>query len=291
MIVTSGLYEKSQYLFVCQLCNNMDIIELSKQSFYPFIVHKYHIGFIHPMFMQFLEEHFAKDRNYFKELEKNDIEVQFPRISRYFDKGIILSQEAGSSSEQITKFFDDLFRRIKKWVDQNSSGSKIDTAKYLILTPLMGWREEKYGVYADPLLPGFSPYGSPLLFQIERSAVSLLGVTGYGVHANGIVVDPSKSNNASITTNNIGNINEKSYDIQRAIDNFVNLQDERRHSWKMWIARRSLSKFTFPGQLDQLVRYYSHRTLLIIDSRLLVDYLFHKLHILLLLKNAGKKQV
>jgi len=50
---------------------------------------------------------------------------------------------------------------------------------------------------------------------VERAAVPLLGVKGYGVHVNGYVVDGG--------------------------------------SVKMWVGRRSLSKPTGPGKLDQMV--------------------------------------
>jgi hypothetical protein len=70
-----------------------------------------------------------------------------------------------------------------------------------------GWREEHY-----PVAPSFS---APALFTMERAAVPLFGVRGYGVHMNGIVVS------GGATT--------------------------------MWIGKRSLTKPTGPGKLDQLV--------------------------------------
>jgi len=70
-----------------------------------------------------------------------------------------------------------------------------------------GWRGEHYGVGVG--------FGSAPLFSMERAAVPLFGVIGYGVHVNGIV--------------------------------------KRQDDLSMWIARRSLSKPTGPGKLDQIV--------------------------------------
>jgi len=76
---------------------------------------------------------------------------------------------------------------------------------------------------ADGLVPGWRneayPVGfkftAPALFQIERAAVSIFGFKGYGVHMNGFVRDG---------------------------ENF-----------KLWVAKRSISKQTGPGKLDQIV--------------------------------------
>ena len=70
-----------------------------------------------------------------------------------------------------------------------------------------GWRDEPY-----PVAVSFS---APPLMTLERAAVPLFGVLGFGVHLNGVVGEG------------------------------VNL--------RMWIAKRSLSKPTGPGKLDQLV--------------------------------------
>ena len=70
-----------------------------------------------------------------------------------------------------------------------------------------GWRDEPY-----PAGPAFN---APPLFEMERAAVPLFGVPGYGVHMNGWLK-----------------------------------KDGRTH---MWIARRSLTKPTGPGKLDQIV--------------------------------------
>lgn len=72
---------------------------------------------------------------------------------------------------------------------------------------IKGWRNEPY-----PVAQSFS---SPSLFVVERAAVPLLGVKGYGVHVNGYVVDGK--------------------------------------TVRLWVGRRSLTKPTGPGKLDQLV--------------------------------------
>lgn len=69
------------------------------------------------------------------------------------------------------------------------------------------WRGEKY-----PVAESFT---APALFEMERAAVPLFGVIGYGVHLNGIVRDADGPS--------------------------------------LWIGRRSLSKPTGPGLLDQMV--------------------------------------
>ncbi|MBI2586915.1 MAG: DUF4743 domain-containing protein [Rhodospirillales bacterium] len=70
-----------------------------------------------------------------------------------------------------------------------------------------GWRDEPY-----PVAMSFS---SPPLFVVERAAVPLLGVKGYGVHVNGYVAEGK--------------------------------------TVKLWVGRRSLTKPTGPGKLDQVV--------------------------------------
>lgn len=72
---------------------------------------------------------------------------------------------------------------------------------------LGGWRGEQYAVSAGPV---YEP-----LFTMERAAVPLFGVMGYGVHLNGTVRDGG--------------------------------------TLKMWIARRSMDKHSGPGKLDQIV--------------------------------------
>ncbi len=72
---------------------------------------------------------------------------------------------------------------------------------------IKGWRDEPY-----PVAESFS---SPALMVVERAAVPLLGVKGYGVHVNGYVVDGNRLS--------------------------------------MWVGRRSLTKPTGPGKLDQVV--------------------------------------
>jgi len=70
-----------------------------------------------------------------------------------------------------------------------------------------GWRDEPYSA-------GIA-FSAPALFEMERAAVPLFGVRGYGVHMNGFVRDGD--------------------------------------AISMWIGKRSLSKPTGPGKLDQMV--------------------------------------
>jgi len=70
-----------------------------------------------------------------------------------------------------------------------------------------GWRDEAYPVGVA--------YSEPAFFEMERAAVPLFGVRGYGVHINGYV--------------------------------------ENADGLHLWVARRSLTKQTAPGKLDQIV--------------------------------------
>lgn len=70
-----------------------------------------------------------------------------------------------------------------------------------------GWRDEPYAVCEK--------WGAPVLMEMERAAVPLFGIEGYGVHMNGFVRDGDRI--------------------------------------KLWVARRSLTKPTGPGKLDQIV--------------------------------------
>lgn len=70
-----------------------------------------------------------------------------------------------------------------------------------------GWRDEPY--------PAGTGFDDPALFNMERAAVPLFGVRGYGVHMNGWL--------------------------------------EKDGGLHMWIGRRSLTKPTGPGKLDQMV--------------------------------------
>jgi len=86
-------------------------------------------------------------------------------------------------------------------------------AQGLFPAALKGWRNEKSPIPAQGNLLS----SDPLLFELERSAVGLFGLPGFGVHLNGYV---RRSNGAAI---------------------------------HMWIARRSLRKQTYPGMLDNIV--------------------------------------
>jgi hypothetical protein len=74
---------------------------------------------------------------------------------------------------------------------------------------LSGWRSELYPVYGPK---------NELLYSIERSASSLLGVVTYGVHMTAYVRSPESS-----------------------------------HGMKIWIPRRAAGKQTYGGMLDNTV--------------------------------------
>lgn len=69
--------------------------------------------------------------------------------------------------------------------------------------------------WRDEAYPVGPSFSAPALFQIERAAVSLFGFKGYGVHLNGYVRDGDQI--------------------------------------KLWVGKRSMSKPTGPGKLDQVV--------------------------------------
>ncbi|KAI1310820.1 hypothetical protein EDD11_003635 [Mortierella claussenii] len=81
---------------------------------------------------------------------------------------------------------------------------------------LSGWRDELYGVYTHVTDPATTRGGAAL--AIERSACGLFGVHAYGIHLNGFV-----------------RTGPRPWDVQ------------------MWVARRSLTKPTYPGMLDNMV--------------------------------------
>ncbi|KAI9360043.1 NUDIX hydrolase domain-like protein [Zopfochytrium polystomum] len=81
---------------------------------------------------------------------------------------------------------------------------------------LKGWRSERYSVWGN----GSSAAGgsrTQVVMEVERAAAGLFGMRGYGCHVNGYVTDSGTG------------------------------------QLRMWIAKRSLTKQTYPGMLDNLV--------------------------------------
>jgi isopentenyldiphosphate isomerase len=78
---------------------------------------------------------------------------------------------------------------------------------------LQGWRDELYAVYS-PNIRGSA------LFLLERSAAHLFGVVTYGVHMTAYCIDPNR----------------------KYLD-----------AYQIWVPRRSMTKQTFPGMLDNTV--------------------------------------
>jgi len=73
-----------------------------------------------------------------------------------------------------------------------------------------------------PLAAGFvPPGGQPPSLRMERAAMIYFGIPSYGVHVNGWVRDPQNRDDPT--------------------------------PWAVWVARRSLSKATYAGLLDQMV--------------------------------------
>ncbi|KAI8928669.1 hypothetical protein BC831DRAFT_447504 [Entophlyctis helioformis] len=90
---------------------------------------------------------------------------------------------------------------------------------------LAGWRNERYDVYGP---------GSTKLLAIERSAVGLFGVRSFGCHLNGYVRVAADAPNASAAASAVASTSAAS-------------------EIRMWIARRSYTKPTNPGMLDNMV--------------------------------------
>jgi isopentenyldiphosphate isomerase len=118
--------------------------------------------------------------------------ARWPGVFRVDERGVSLAASLNAGSVpacERTRAVDEVLQSLRK-------DGHID-----------GWRDERYPVNRS--------WSEPPYLLIERAAVPLFGVRGYGVHMNGFVRD----------------------------------SDEL----KMWIARRSLSKPTGPGKLDQMV--------------------------------------
>ena len=109
----------------------------------------------------------------------------------------------------ITESFVKLNPQLKTPEDRSKAVSKVlqSFRDQEIFSCLKGWRNEEF--------PVFGTGDQGLLFQVERSAVGLLGVRAAGCHLNGFVRAES--------------------------------------GIKMWVARRSYTKQTYPGQLDNTV--------------------------------------
>ncbi len=133
----------------------------------------------------------------------------------FFAAGVAIGQIKSEFVQSIAKFgdvfeIDDasvaLTANLRSYEERTQAMARVlDELRIEGLVP--GWRDEPY--------PAGVAFNAPPLFELERAAVPLFGVPGYGVHMNG----------------------------------WLN-RDGRTH---MWIARRSLSKPTGPGKLDQMV--------------------------------------
>lgn len=108
----------------------------------------------------------------------------------------------------------------------------------LFLEELGGWRNEQYPIYGPPLPqddPNFTPLpGGNVAFTLERAACSLFGFTTFGVHLTAyvvvvvVVVSPQSSDKGDG-------------------------QEQTRQRYRIWVPRRSKTKQTWPGYLDNSV--------------------------------------
>lgn len=121
-----------------------------------------------------------------------------------------------TSFADVLRQFEDVFRVSEETIDMvpelGDSQQRTDAMDRVLRTlrdqgRVAGWRDEAY--------PVGTSFSALPLFTIERAAVPLFGVKGYGVHVNGFVNDGT--------------------------------------ALKMWIGRRSLTKPTGAGLLDQVV--------------------------------------
>ena len=90
-----------------------------------------------------------------------------------------------------------------------------------------GWRDELY--------PVSDSFYDPPLFLIERAATDLLGILGYGVHVNGILLPEEQRHGQGQSSNGNG---------EDGAPALLPL---------MWMARRSETKSKYPGMLDHVV--------------------------------------
>lgn len=100
----------------------------------------------------------------------------------------------------------------------SEAGTSSEERTNAVATVMTQLRDEKFiNGWRDELYPVSETFNSPVLFLMERAAVTVLGVLEYGVHINGIV------------------------------------QSSRNEEPKMWIARRSATKSQWPNMLDHIV--------------------------------------
>lgn len=106
--------------------------------------------------------------------------------------------------------------RVTLAADLDAGGTPMSERTQAVGEVLQSLREEGHiAGWRDELYPVNRRWSDPPVMLIERAAVPWLGVRGYGVHLNGFVRDANGT--------------------------------------RMWVARRSLTKPTGPGKLDQIV--------------------------------------
>ncbi len=98
------------------------------------------------------------------------------------------------------------------------AGSTMESRTEAVMTVMTNLKSQSIITgWRDELYPVTTGYYDDPVFLVERAAAPFLGIIQYGVHINGIV------------------------------------KDEQDGTEKMWVARRSATKATFPGMTDQIV--------------------------------------
>ena len=210
--------------------NNIDLTSFKGSSYRPFFVASHHVGWMAVPFCTFLQT--LPQLVFFK---SSFLQIETPY------KAICLT-ETLDDEEKRTSFFGALVKYLRELLlEEEGLAPELQS----LLRPLTGWRDEAYGVWKDPYAPHRK---EDLLFRIERSAVSLFGLTSYGVHINGWIVDAEEDGQNSHQHDQV-----IPTDLDSAAASMRARLERRRHAWKMWVGQRSLSKFTHPGKLDQMV--------------------------------------
>lgn len=108
-----------------------------------------------------------------------------------------------------------------------AASAMTDVAKLMVddlvldgLIPAAKVRGELQDVTPLPRGFGGAGFGAPALLRLERAAMIYFGVPSFGIHVNGWVRDPTASDG---------------------------------RPYAMWVAKRSMSKATYPGLFDQMV--------------------------------------
>lgn len=244
------------FISIIEQCNNISLDIAAQESYYPFFILDYFIGLLHPSLLNILKKYFPQFYHQvipwslklnLKKVENSNLHHLLSKFSN--SHPVTLSPEILISPKCISIWIDNLVQNLRQFYleyDENvSANESLD-----ILYPLKGWRNEKYGIWSNPYEPKFecsneefsSSFNSPLiqsslsssnssifLFEIERAAIGLFGLTSYGVHVNGVVipsplfatqVDILNGINASSINNSNGESNSITAMLETNVQNF-----------------------------------------------------------------------